>query len=112
MTPDQARSGLLTLVSTADVLVQFTGTTIDDRIVEYGRELVTGFTDRFLEMALEDLNLGETFRGPTPQFTMRAADGSEEAIPPELMIIFVQYVLPIIIEWIRRRRERTILAAA
>lgn len=105
MTVDELREGLNKILSLADIGTRFTVTPLDDRAVEYGRAIVES---RVIDLIHEDFLASDgPFGDAGGTVTFADASGDEmAAIPPWVIPIFIEVVLPIIKEWLKKRRER------
>lgn len=109
MTVEELRAKIESVLSLGDLLKRFIPGEVDDRIIEYGRAIV--HCDEFLALIVEDVFPDDDgpFMGGGHELSVTAADGTVEAIDPATLALIVQLITtfgPIVLEWIRKRRER------
>lgn len=109
MTVDELRDNINRVLSLGDLLKRFIPGQWDDRILEYGRALAT--CDPLLALIVEDFFGPEDgpFMATAELVVSGGAETTPQAIDPATIALVVQLITtfgPVILEWIRRRRER------
>jgi hypothetical protein len=106
MTVEELRTNINRVLALGDMLARFIPGEWDRRILEYGKALAT--CDPLLQLIVDDVFSDDV--GPFGDVEMTVLMGSDpQAIDPATIALIVQLITtfgPVLIEWIRRRRER------
>lgn len=105
MTVEELKANIERVLSLGDLLKRFIPGEWDDRFIEYGRALAT--CDPLLALIVEDFfDTDGPFMGGA-ELTMTGPDGPY-ALDPATIALIVQLITtfgPVLLEWIRRRRN-------
>jgi hypothetical protein len=106
MTVEELRNSINAALSLGDMLKRFIPGPVDDRVLEYVKTIAD--SDAFLQLIVDDFFGAGPFGDAAPA-TITFADGTPQSIDPATIAIIIQLVTtlgPIIMEWIKRRREQ------